>query len=111
MTEINLEAGMPTADAALRRLNLQLQSARAGGTKCVKVIHGYGSTGNGGAIRTAVRKELSERKRQGRVKLWIPGEEFSPFFEDARTAVYRYPALTRDRDYGRTNQGITIVVL
>ena len=42
---------------------------------------------------------------------YIPGDEFSPFYENARQAVYKYPELTKDRDYTRTNQGITIVVL
>ena len=69
------------------------------------------STGKGGAIRTAVRRDLEERRRQGQIRLFVPGDEFSPFYEDARQAVYLFPELAKDRDYARTNQGITIVVL
>ena len=61
--------------------------------------------------RENVRRELEERKRQGQIRLYIPGDEFSPFYEDARQAVCKYPELAKDRDYTRTNQGITIVVL
>ena len=106
MTVINLEAGMPTVATAKNLLSQSLRTAKANGTHLVKLIHGYGSTGKGGAIRSAVRREL-----QGQVRLWIPGEDFSPFSEDTRQAVGRYPELAKDQDYARTNHGITIVVL
>ena len=111
MTVINLEAGMPTVATAKNLLSQSLRTAKANGTHLVKLIHGYGSTGKGGAIRSAVRRELEERQRQGQILCYIPGDEFSPFYENARQAVYKYPELTKDRDYTRTNQGITIVVL
>lgn len=111
MTEVNLEKGMPTVATAKSLLSQSLRTAKANGTHLVKLIHGYGSTGKGGAIRAAVRRELEERRRQGQIWLYIPGDEFSPFYESARQAIYKYPELTKDRDYTRTNQGITIVVL
>ena len=111
MKVVNLEAGMPTVATAKNLLSQSLRTAKATGTHVVKLIHGYGSSGKGGAIRTAVRKDLEERQRQGQIWLYIPGDEFSPFYENARQAVYKYPELTKDRDYTRTNQGITIVVL
>ena len=111
MTVVNLEAGMPTVATAQSLLSQSLRTAKANGTRLVKLIHGYGSTGKGGAIRSAVRRELEERQRQGQILCYIPGDEFSPFYENARQAVYKYPELTKDRDYTRTNQGITIVVL
>lgn len=111
MTVVNLEAGMPTVATAKNILSQSLRSAGAGGNHLVKLIHGYGSSGKGGAIRSAVRRELSERKRLGQIKAYIPGEEFSPFNEDARNALSRYPELAKDRDYSRQNHGITIVVL
>ena len=111
MTVIDLEAGMPTVNVALARLGQSLRTARACGTRVVKVIHGYGSSGKGGAIRSAVRRDLAERRRTGQIRLFVPGDEFSPFYEDARQAVWLFPELAKDRDYARTNQGITIVVL
>ena len=111
MTVVNREAGMPTVATAKSLLSQSLRTAKATGTHLVKLIHGYGSTGKGGAIRSAVRRELEERQRQGQILCYIPGDEFSPFYENARQAVYKYPELTKDRDYTRTNQGITIVVL
>jgi len=111
MTVVNLEAGMPTVATAKALLSQSLRTARANGARVVKLIHGYGSSGKGGAIRGAVRRELEDRKRQGQIVSYVPGEEFSPFNEDARQALYRCPELAKDRDYGRTNHGITIVIL
>lgn len=111
MTVVNLEAGMPTVATAKSLMSQSLRTARATGSRVVKLIHGYGSSGKGGAIRAAVRRELEERRRQGQITAYIPGEDFSPFNADARQAVARCPELARDRDYTRTNHGITIVVL
>jgi len=111
MTVVNLEAGMPTVATALAQLSQSLRTAKANGAHVVKLIHGYGSSGKGGSIRSAARRELEERKRRGQIVSYIPGEDFSPFSEDARQAVYRCPELAKDRDYSRTNHGITIVIL
>lgn len=111
MVTVNLEQGMPTVPMALTRLGGAIRSAKASGEPAVKLIHGYGSTGQGGAIRTAVHRELQQRQRRGEIYLYIPGDRFSPFYEEARKGIDRCPQLARDRDYTRTNQGITIVVL
>lgn len=111
MTVVNLEAGMPTVATATSILSQALRTAQANRTHLLKLIHGYGSSGKGGAIRGAVRRELAARKRAGQIVGYIPGEEFSPFNEDARKALSHYPELAKDRDYSRQNQGITIVVV
>lgn len=111
MTVVNLEAGMPTVTTAMSLLSQSLRTAKAGGSHLVKLIHGYGSSGKGGAIRSAVRRELAQRKRAGQIVAYIPGEDLSPFHEDARKALSLYPELAKDRDYSRQNHGITIVVL
>ena len=108
---VNLEDGMPTVEEAVRRLHTGLQAARCDHVGTVRLIHGYGSTGKGGRIRVQVRAELGRLKRQGAIRDYVPGEEFGPFSEAGRRLVSRYPQLARDRDYGRENQGITMVVL
>jgi len=49
---LNLKAGMPTVDQAKRRLLESLYAPRGASGPVVKVIHGYGSSGKGGAIRS-----------------------------------------------------------
>ena len=47
---LNLEAGFPTIDDARRRLLSEMQSARARGVRVIKVVHGWGSSGEGGKL-------------------------------------------------------------
>lgn len=108
---VNLEAGMPTVAVAHARLLQELVRARQTGERCLKFIHGYGSTSKGGAIRRDVRSYLAETQAAGRLRAVCPGEEFSPFYEAGRRLLTLSPALRQDRDYARENDGITIVLL
>ena len=58
---VNLEQGKPKVEQAIARMNQAVFSARASGTKVIKLIHGYGSSGKGGVIRTAVYRELETK--------------------------------------------------
>jgi len=71
---IDLEAGRPTVPEALARLERELAAARVRGVRWLTIIHGYGSSGSGGAIRDAVRGRLARRRRQGRIRDFHPGE-------------------------------------
>jgi DNA-nicking Smr family endonuclease len=55
-TLINLEHGRPKVESAMMKLRLELATLRRIGVRTVKIIHGYGSTGNGGAIRQTTRQ-------------------------------------------------------
>ena len=107
----NIEEGLPTVEQALIRMDQAIRSARSKRCKILKLIHGYGSSGRGGAIRREAQSALAKHQRAGRIKAFVPGESFSPFYEEARIAVDACPALISDRDYTRSNHGITIVVL
>lgn len=109
--QVNLEQGMPTVQQALRRLESELITAKRLGFAGVKLIHGYGSSGTGGRIRVAVRKELNRRRELGQLVAVIPGERFSIFDEDTRRLLSRCDSLRRDRDLDRYNNGVTFVAL
>lgn len=108
---VNIEAGRPSVEVALQRLSQELRLGKANRVGALKVIHGYGSTGSGGAIRDAARRLLAERRRAGMIRDFVGGDEFSAFSPAGRRAVELLPELRRDTDYGRGNDGITIVVL
>jgi len=102
---------MPTVDAALTRLEAALRPYGKM-SKLIKIVHGYGSTGVGGKIRTAVRRRLKSKKATGSIMDFIPGEEFSMFDPATQKALALYhKELTGDRDYNRSNEGITVVIL
>ncbi len=108
---LNLEAGMPNTKTARLRLTEGLRTARLAGYKAVKLIHGYGSSGRGGAIRRMTLEELSRMKKRGQIRAYASGEDFSPFSEDGRKIALAIPQAAQDRDYSRGNDGITVVLL
>ena len=108
---LDLEDGMPTVEEAIGRLRMGLQEMKISRVKAVKLIHGYGSTGRGGRIRTAVRNELEEMKRRGLIREFIHGEDFGPTDAASRRLAEQVKRITKDQDYGRMNHGITMVVL
>jgi DNA-nicking Smr family endonuclease len=52
---VNLEMGHPTVEEARRLLKAELEKCRSRKVTAVKVIHGYGSSGVGGALRQGIR--------------------------------------------------------
>ena len=109
--ELNLELGRPTADEALRRLDAELTAAKQLHRPVLKLIHGYGSSGKGGKIRTACRRYLQQQAELGRVRALIPGEQFTIFEEKTRKAFAACPELRADRDLDAENRGVTFVLL
>jgi len=102
---------MPTTDVALKRLEAALR-LHGRKSKLIKIVHGYGSTGVGGKIRTAVRQRLRSKKAAGSIKDFIPGEEFSMFDPATQKALsLHHKEIVSDRDYNQSNEGITVVVL
>ena len=77
----------------------------------LKLIHGYGSSGKGGRIRTASRKYLLAQQEKGRIAAVVPGERFTIFDETTRRALQQYPHLRQDRDLERENMGVTFIFL
>lgn len=108
---INIKSDMPTVDEARRELIAAIDQARADGVQVIKLVHGYGSTGVGGALRNALRKSLLKRRKEGAVKSIVHGEKWGVFDEGARALRNRYAFLHKDSDYNRQNSGITIVEL
>lgn len=108
--EVNLELGRPSADEALRRLEHEFAAKRHLRAKAMKIIHGYGSSGKGGRIRTASRKYLRAAQEQGRIYAVLPGERLTIFDEEARRLMARCPALRDDCDRERYNCGVTFVI-
>jgi DNA-nicking Smr family endonuclease len=111
MKVANLEDGMPRVEEARLRLEHELHTARGQGVAAVKIIHGYGSSGIGGALRTAIQAALRLAVRDGKVASFITGEDWRVSDTATWELLKRYPEFKRDSDLGRSNPGISIVVL
>lgn len=107
----NVEAGLPTLDEARRLVIHEIKRAKGAGARVLKVIHGYGSTGKGGALCVGLRKSFGLRKKEGVIKDFIAGEDFSIFDERVLNLLEAVPELRGDPDLGTINEGVTILWL
>ncbi len=107
---VNLERGRPSAETALRRLTLEIGTARREGVHLLTLIHGYGSSGQGGVIREECRKALDYMRLKKEICDYIPGEEYSSKAGPAKALIRRYPQIGRDKNLKIKNPGITVVI-
>lgn len=108
---INIEEGMPTVAQAQKRLDMELDAARKMGITVVKIIHGYGSSGTGGKLKKAIRANLKIKKDSGKIKAFVPGEEWNIFNETTRGIIEVCMDLSKDSDLNRYNSGVTLILL
>ena len=108
---INLEEGLPTVQEAKLILEQELVRARKAKVKTLKLIHGYGSKGTGGKIRTAIIRLLTEKKNRNEIRDFIPGDKWSIFNKTSRSVIDVCPVMSKDSDLENCNIGITIVIM
>jgi len=111
MWTYNVEAGLPTLDEARRLVIGEIKRAKREGVQVLKVIHGYGSSGKGGALCVGLRKSFALRKKEGVIKDFIRGEDFSIFQDATLRLLEAVPELRGDPDLGSTNEGVTVLWL
>jgi len=108
---INLEEGRPTVALASSRLLGELRLAREQKCAAAKVIHGYGSHGVGGELRIAIQGLLARMVQSGEIAAFVAGEEWRISNEATWRLIQRHRELKQDRDLGKENKGISVVVL
>ncbi len=109
---IDLEVGMPAVDEALESLRELLRKAQIAGIRIIKVIHGYGSTGKGGLIRSAFREALQQHRWADRVRGYIPGESLIAGSDALHALSRHHQQLIKTLGGGNQgNPGITILVV
>jgi hypothetical protein len=74
--------------------------------RILKIIHGYGSTGKGGATKDVVRNWLFRNKKK--FKQTIDGEDYS-LYSASTQEMRKLVGASMDTDLGSGNAGITIV--
>ena len=111
MVILNLEEGRPTAAVARQRMLASIEGITTRGGGPGQLIHGYGSSGSGGAIRQAVQQSLALRCASGWIKAYVPGERWEIFDAEARRIIELAPQVRQDRDLGRSNLGISVILV
>lgn len=108
---VNLERGRPLVETALKKMENELLRARADQVRVVTLIHGYGSSGKGGRIRTECRKLLGHMSSEKKINQLIIGEEFRKRMGPGKALLKRFPQLEHDCASDFSNPGVTIVVI
>lgn len=111
METANIEKFMPTVYQAEILVKNNLETYRRKGIKVFKIIHGYGSTGKGGALRTGIRDYLTQLKRAKIIADFVSGEDWSVFNETTRKILDLDSSFSKDSDLGKMNSGVTIIVI
>ena len=107
----NIEAGFPSLDEARRQVIEEIRKSRREGVRVLKIIHGYGSTGKGGTLNHGLKKSFALRKKEGVIKDFIPGDNFTIFNPVVLELLEAVPELRADPDLGATNEGVTVLWL
>jgi hypothetical protein len=102
---------MPSVENGLARLESDLVRAKQSGVRVVRVIHGWGSTGKGGALRDACRAFLKRKLTARQIANVIHGEDYSRTTNAGRDIMNRCPELRGSERSDSQNPGITLVEL
>jgi len=108
---INLEHGRPFVAEAIKKLLTEIEVARIERVRVLTIIHGYGSSGKGGAIRRECRKSLDYLWTTGEIKEYIRGEDFSGKKGPGKALFRRFPELSNNKNLDRQNPGVTMVIM
>lgn len=106
---VNLEKGMPLVKDALSRLQNEIRTAGLNKERVLVLIHGYGSSGQGGAIKKEVRRQLQFLYDKKSIQDYVPGEKCDKRSGRFRQLARRFPFV--EKFVRKPNPGITFVIL
>ena len=110
--EFNIKEGSPTVEEALDRLTDNIRQFEALGIKAIVLIHGYGSSGEGGLIKRAIHEALENNRFADRVEDYYFGEQVSFGSQAYQNLMKRRPGLRRFIGrFKAGNAGISILLL
>lgn len=106
--EINLERGFPTVAVAMSRLTNEITTAKMSGYKALIIIHGFGSSGEGGSIKAATKRKLKEPMFRGIIKDTVEGEVW---YAKKKVFIGHCSQLKEFERHIDGNQGVTVLLL
>ena len=106
---IDLKDDIYSVEYALAIVEIEIEGAKKEGLTAIKVLHGYGSHGVGGAIMLALRRQLVTWKKSGFIKNYFGGDKWDLFDKDSQKILLQDKTIVGDCDLGHANPGITII--
>ncbi len=108
---IDVKSDNQTCLMAGAQLEIEIDACKLGGFSILKVIHGYGSHGVGGAIKKEIHSRLKQMKSNKIIKDYIPCEKWTPTNATRIKAIKSCDELLADSDLRMLNSGVTIVII
>nr|WP_216860945.1 Smr/MutS family protein [Polynucleobacter sp. P1-05-14] len=110
--ELNIKQDGPYVEEALDRLTDILRKSLEIGIKAIILIHGYGSSGEGGRIKWAIHEALENNRYSDRVAEYHFGEDVAFGSESYYALLKRRPGLKRYlKRFKEGNAGMTVLLL
>ena len=110
--EMNIKQDSPHVEEALDLLTEQLRKCLDLGIKAIILIHGYGSSGEGGRIKWAIQNALENNRYSDRVDEYFFGENVGYGSVAYHALLKRRPGLKRYlKRFKEGNAGMTVLLL
>ena len=110
--ELNIKQDGPYVEEALERLTEYLRKSLEVGIKAIVLIHGYGSSGEGGRIKWAIHDALESNRYSDRVDEYHFGEDVAFGSEAYHSLLKRRPSLKHYlKRFKEGNDGMTVLLL
>ena len=109
--KIHIPEGLPETKTALKQVEFTVASVRALGGRLIKFVHDSSLGSSQVRLRGEIRRLLRVMRKEGRIQLMIPGEDFSMSDIATRYLVDKCPQVELDLDIEKKNENITVVYL
>lgn len=108
---IDIKSEHQTVAEAIAQFLVELDAYKKGGYKVMKVIHGYGSHGVGGAIRSAFLKKCEDLKHRKFIDDYVCCDQWTEKNIVRKIAINYCPDLLADSELFHLNPGCSVVVI
>lgn len=108
---IDIKSEHQTVAEAIAQFLIELEAYQKGGFKVMKVIHGYGSHGVGGAIKKEFLKTCKDLKNRNKIVDYVCCENWVDKNVTKKIAINYCPDLMADKELHFINPGCSIVII
>ncbi len=108
---LDIKSEQQTVSEAIAQFLVDLDVYKLGGYKVLKIIHGYGSHGVGGAIKAAFLRKCQELKNRHIIYDYTCCDNWTDHNPTKKIAINYCPDLIADKELYLLNPGCSIVIL
>ena len=108
---IDIKSDKQTVAQAIAEFLVEVEAYKKGGYKVMKVVHGYGSHGKGGAIKQEFLKTCAHLKNKKEIDDFVCCDHWTDKNTTKKIAINYCPDLLADGELQHLNPGCSIVII